>query len=177
MQMALEARPWTRRDLDRLPDDGNRYEVVDGALFVTPAPSAAHQRIVAALSALITPFVVANGVGVVHQARSVMVDAASQVEPDLMVLPPATFEAWEEAPVPILVVEVLSQTTRRRDLEDKRRFYLAKGVEEYWIVDREARSILRVRPSGAEKVTGVMTWAPRTTQAALEVDVAALLPG
>ena len=54
--MALETRPWTRADLDRLPEDGNKYEVIDGALFVTPAPSAIHQRIVAWLSEALTPF-------------------------------------------------------------------------------------------------------------------------
>jgi Uma2 family endonuclease len=51
MHMALKARRWTRSDLDRLPDDGNRYEVIDGQLLVTPPPSVAHEEIVASLAA------------------------------------------------------------------------------------------------------------------------------
>ena len=172
MHMALETRAWTRADLQRLPDDGNRYEVLAGELFVTPAPSAFHQRIVAWLSAAITPFVVAHGIGVVHQARSVMVVDGSELEPDLMVLPRAPFDAWENAPTPILVVEVISKSTRRRDRDEKRRFYLEKGVAEYWVVDRYTRSVIRFRPSGQEAITTVLTWVPLGTEATLDVDVA-----
>ena len=173
MHMALETRPWTRADLDRLPDDGNRYEVVDGRLFVTPAPSAVHQQIVAWLSARITPFVVANGVGVVHQSPSVMVKDDSQVEPDLMVLPNGVFIDWSRAPTPILVVEVLSRSTRRRDLNEKRDFYIGRAVEEYWVVDREDRSVVRFRGGTAETVTGLLKWTPGCAET-LEMDLTEL---
>jgi Uma2 family endonuclease len=173
MHMALETRRWTRSDLDRLPDDGNRYEVVDGALLVTPTPSAAHQHIVAWLNALLTPFVVANGIGVVHQARSVMVADGSQVEPDLMVLPLESFKTWESAPVPLLVVEVLSETTRSRDLGEKRRFYMEAGVAEYWAIDRKRRSLVRFVQAGSPETTTRFTWQPRRVGAALEIDLGA----
>jgi Uma2 family endonuclease len=174
MHMALETRPWTRSDLNRLPDDGNTYEVVDGALLVTPAPSAAHQRIVAWLNAVLTPFVVSNGIGVVHQARSVMVAGGSQVEPDLMVLAFESFQTWESAPVPLLVVEVLSDSTRTRDLGEKRRFYIQTGVAEYWAVDRKRRSLVRFAQAGpAETITTRFAWQPRGAEATLEIDLAA----
>jgi Uma2 family endonuclease len=115
--------PWTRTDLDRLPDDGNRYELLNGELLVSPAPSPPHQQIVAWLSDVLTPFVARHRIGIVHQAPSVMVRGDStQVEPDLMVLPRVSFETWDAAPVPLLVIEVLSRSTSRRDLNQKRDF-------------------------------------------------------
>ena len=173
MHMALDTRAWTRADLDRLPDDGNRYEVLDGELFVTPAPPAIHQQIVAWLSARLTPFVATHRIGVVHQARSVMVNGPSrQVEPDLMVLPIGRFETWDSAPTPLLVVEVLSTSTRHGVLGKKRDFYMERGVDEYWIVDRRARAVRRIRREATELITAVLRWAPRGSTEQLEVDVA-----
>ena len=57
MHMATKARPWTRRDLARLPDDGQRYEVLDGDLLVTPAPSPPHQLIALRLGAMLLAYV------------------------------------------------------------------------------------------------------------------------
>jgi Uma2 family endonuclease len=175
MHMALDTRAWTRADLDRLPDDGNKYEVLDGELLVTPAPSPVHQQIIAWLSQRLTPFVATHGIGVVHQARSIMVNGPKrQVEPDLMVLPVGRFETWDAAPTPKLVIEVLSKATRRRDLAQKRQFYLERGVEEYWAVDRQDRSIMRVRRDAAESVTALLTWGPTGTFAALEIDASVM---
>lgn len=175
MHMAIHSRPWTRADLDRLPDDGNTYEVLDGELLVTPAPSAGHQQIVVWLSERLMPFVAKHGIGHVHQPRSVMVDGPSrQVEPDLMVLPPGRFDTWGAAPIPILVVEVLSRTTRRRDLDGKRRFYMERGVAEYWAVDPADRSVTVIRGEPSETTITILSWRPAGTDAALEIDVAAL---
>lgn len=175
MHMATRSRAWTRADLDRLPDDGNTYEVLDGELLVTPAPSAGHQQIVAWLSERLTPFVATHYIGRVHQPRSVMVDGPSrQVEPDLMVLPPGRFDTWDAAPIPILVVEVLSRTRRRRDLDGKRRFYMERGVAEYWAVDPSARSVAVIRGEQSETTTTTLTWRPAGTEAALEIDLPAM---
>lgn len=172
MHMALETRPWTRADLDRLPDDGNRYEVLDGELLVTPPPSVSHQEIVAWLSAKLTPFVTANGLGTVHHPRSVMVDGGSQVEPDLMVRPLIPHRGWDDAPVPILVVEVLSRSTRRRDLHTKRAFYIESGVGEYWVVDRENRSVTRIAADRDEPIRAQLIWSPKGSTDVLTIDVA-----
>jgi Uma2 family endonuclease len=166
--------PWTRKDLDRLPDDGNRYEVLDGELLVTPAPSVGHQAIVQWLAARLFPFVLANGLGTLDFPRSVIVEAGSQVEPDLMVRPLLRGSSWEGAPLPILVIEVISQATRRRDLVNKSDFYMRAGIPEYWAVDRKGRSIVQFTAASRETVNSVLTWVPKGTAATLGIDVATM---
>jgi Uma2 family endonuclease len=177
MHMALETKPWTRGDLEHLPDDGNTYEVVHGELFVTPAPRARHQQIVVVLARIIGRYVDAHGLGDVHQARSVLVFEGSEVEPDIMVRPKVSAPPpeWENAPTPFLVVEVLSDTTRRRDRIEKRGLYLEAGVDEYWIVDGERRSITVIRPEQSdEELSDWLHWHPAGAPVPLEMDVAAM---
>jgi Uma2 family endonuclease len=166
--------PWTRKDLDRLPDDGNRYEVVDGELLVTPPPSVEHQAVVEWLAARLFPFVLANELGTLGFPRSVIVEGGEQVEPDLMVRQQLRGGSWERAPLPILVIEVISEATRRRDLENKRDFYMRAGIPEYWAVDRRRRSIVRFTAAASETVQSVLTWAPKGITEKLEIDVAAM---
>ena len=137
--------PWTIEQLDRLPDDSNRYELLAGELLVTPPPSEAHETIVARLTALLVPFVVANGLGFVYHPRSIVQVGGERTEPDLMVRPESLRTGWANAPIPILVVEVLSRSTRDRDFGKKRRFYMKAGVAEYWIVDRQEEVVVQVR--------------------------------
>jgi Uma2 family endonuclease len=174
MRMALEARPWTRADLDRLPDDGNRYEVLDGELLVTPPPSAEHQEVVDWLAEKMFPFVAAHGLGKLRFPRSVVVVDGSQFEPDLMVRADAPRRAWEDKPLPILVVEVLSRSTRQSDLQVKRDFYMKKGIPEYWAIDRAAREVTRFTPGGSETVRSILEWRPPVITATLEIDIAAM---
>jgi Uma2 family endonuclease len=174
-QMAMpQTVPWTLEDLDRLPDDGNRYEVLNGELLVTPPPSESHQEIVDWLAEMLIPFVSANGLGRVRFPRSVIVIAESQVEPDMMVRAIAPHRGWANAPLPILVVEVLSKGTRRRDLHQKRDFYMEQGIAEYWAIDRDERSVTRFAPGASEEVKSVLIWSPRGAAAPLEIDVAAM---
>ncbi len=125
MLMAPATTAWTLAELDRLPDDGNKYELIDGTLFVTPAPSPAHEQLASVLHAILGPYVAAERLGHVYTPRAVVRANGSEVEPDLMVRPatPTLPETWEHMPTPLLVVEILSQTTRRRDQEQKRAFY------------------------------------------------------
>ncbi|HEY2165238.1 MAG TPA: Uma2 family endonuclease, partial [Gemmatimonadaceae bacterium] len=88
MQVAIKTKLWTLDDLHSLPDDGNSYELVRGELFVTPAPTGQHESILAALSALLTPYVVENRLGLVYRPRAVFRFEDSEVEPDLMVRQP-----------------------------------------------------------------------------------------
>jgi Uma2 family endonuclease len=174
MLMATKTRAWTRADLHSLPDDGNRYEVLGGELLVTPAPSASHQAIVDWLSAKLTPFVVKHRLGWVQHPRSVMVVDGSEVEPDLMVRPGPPVRAWEDAPVPLLVIEVISRSTRRRDLGGKRAFYIEAGVAEYWAVERDTRTVLRITAAGEERVSELMHWEPPNSGARLQIEVAVM---
>jgi Uma2 family endonuclease len=175
MEMPQQTMRWTRADLQRLPDDGNKYEVVRGELFVTPAPSPGHQEIISVLARDITSYVQAQSLGRVHQARSVVVIEGSEVEPDLYVRPtvPVPPPSWEDAPPPILVVEVLSNATRRRDQIKKRSLYMDARIAVYWIVDRNDRSIRVVRP-GQEDVlaTDTLRWHPTGAVDLFELDVA-----
>ena len=176
MLMALSTRAWTLAELDRLPDDGNKYELVDGELFVTPAPSPAHEQLASVLHGIIAPYVREQQLGRVYTPRAVVRTDASEVEPDLMVRPetPTLPKKWAQMPTPLLVVEISSRTTRRRDHEQKRGLYTRIGVAEYWIVDRWSRSIHVVRRAAADSVAeSVLEWRPDGARQALNIDVAA----
>lgn len=174
MLMATSTSAWTLAELDRLPDDGNTYELIDGELFVTPAPSPAHEQLVAVLLEILGPYVWSHGLGRVHTPHAVVRNEEEQVEPDLMVRPvmPVLPEKWAEMPAPFLVVEILSRTTFRRDHEQKRAFYLRNGVAEYWIVDRWSRTI-RVIGRDAEDfiADSLLEWKPDGANEPLRIDV------
>jgi Putative restriction endonuclease len=105
MPMATRTKRWTLEELDRLPEDGNRYELVRGELFVTPAPTDDHETIAARLTRLVDPYVAAHGLGYVYRPRAVVQRKGSQVEPDLMVRAAQTTPraTWKRAPLPILI--------------------------------------------------------------------------
>ena len=172
MHMATQTRAWTLEEVHRLPDDGNKYELVRGELFVTPAPTVDHETIIARLARVIEPYVAAHGLGLVYRPRAVLRFEGSEVEPDVMVRQPPAGKRlrWEKVPVPSLVVEVLSPFTRRRDREQKRAFYMDAGVAEYWIVDPESASVTVVRHgSDAVTVRDELLWRPRSEMPSLAV--------
>jgi len=176
MLMAMPTGAWTLAELDRLPDDGNKYEIIDGELFVTPPPSPGHETLASVLHSVLEPYVRMHQLGRVHTPRAVVRIDGSEVEPDLMVRPftPTLPAKWEDAPVPLLVVEILSNTTRRRDNEQKRAFYLRSGVAEYWIVDGKERTIRVIAPEADDVMTSTeLTWFPVGAKDALVFDVAA----
>lgn len=172
MHMATKIKRWTLEELHSLPDDGNKYELIYGELFVTPAPSDDHETILARLTRLLDRYVEANGLGHVYHPRAVFRFEGSEVEPDLMVRQeaPGLGYAWERAPVPLLIVEVFSPTTRRRDQNQKKDFYMDSGIPEYWMVDPEQRRVTVVRP-GAERMTvaDVLEWHPLEHGEPLEI--------
>ncbi len=95
-------------------------------------------------------------------------------QPDVFVLPSIAFKRWEDAPLPLLVVEALSPSTARYDRGLKRRFYQRAGVPEYWIVDIDARVVERWRPEDdrPEVLDGELVWAPREGLAPLTIELA-----
>ena len=163
MAVALATKRWTLEELHRLPDDGNKYELVRGELFVTPAPTPEHEEIAVRLARILEPYVVEQELGYVYRPRAVVRFKGSEVEPDLMVRQPHPNprRGWAKAPIPVLVIEIVSPYTRRRDAMQKRELYLDASVEQYWIVDGEERSITVVQ-LGEEDVVARdrMVWQP-----------------
>jgi Uma2 family endonuclease len=174
MPMA-QTKVWTLEELHSLPDDGNKYELLHGELFVTPAPTFDHETIIARLTALLVPFVMAHDLGYVYSGNSVITQGESELLPDLLLRQPAVAKTdWKSAPVPILVVEVLSPSTRRRDHEFKRPFYLDEvGVPEYWIADGDRRSITVMHPGAPSRaLLDRLTWSPPGVKAQLDNNLA-----
>ena len=151
MAMPAQSPEWTVDMVRALPDDGNRYEVIDGELFVTPAPGIVHQRAVVELLDLVRPYVKAHGIGeaLVSPADVVVYGPRKFVQPDLFVLPlvnGAPIRAWTEVGRLLLAVEVLSPSTEHVDRGRKRTLYKEKAVPEYWIVNPVERVVERSRP-------------------------------
>jgi Uma2 family endonuclease len=180
MAVSIKTKKWTLAELHRLPDDGNKYELVRGELFVTPPASDEHETIAAMLGEILVPYVRAHRLGHVYRPRAVLRYSGSEVEPDLMVRRAhpdrrGDDSDWTRAPTPILVVEILSEFTRRRDREDKRSLYLDAGVEQYWIVDPEDRCITVVRLDAPDVVsTDDVTWHPTGASQPLSFGVGAI---
>ena len=179
MQMATTTHRWVRADLERLPDDGNRYEVLDGELFVTPQAAVGHQRIAARLVSALDRYCMAHNLGFVVGPGAVVFDG-NELQPDVQVIPgrdgPHDDTKWEQLATPLLVVEVLSESTRQRDLGKKKAAYERLGVPTYWIVDRGARRVvsLSARSAEPEIVTDVLCWQPRVDVPALEIPLGML---
>lgn len=177
MLMDTVQKQWTLAEVHSLPDDGNQYELVRGELFVTPPPTYNHESIRARLAMIVVPYVTREGLGLTFQGHAVMRHDGSEVGPDLMVRaehrgPDA---GWNNAPVPMLIVEIASPGTRRRDREQKRSLYMEAGVEEYWTIDPERREVTVVRPGAADVVvTGELLSQPRGAEQPLAFDVARL---
>ncbi|MFQ5342112.1 MAG: Uma2 family endonuclease [Anaerolineae bacterium] len=131
---------WAYEDYLRLPDDGRRYEIIEGVLYVTAAPRFNHQYVVQVLIRRLGDLVEQRNLGVVIPApfEVHLPDIARPVQPDLIFIQ----AEWQPAPeagsfegAPDLVVEVLSPSTARRDRVVKFWAYERAGVPEYWIVD------------------------------------------
>lgn len=141
--MALELRrgePLTYSHLAGMPDDGHRYELIDGVLLVTPAPVVGHQRMAFNLARLLAD-AAPPGVEVLPAPVDLKVSDGTVVQPDLVVVErPAADAPFLDTP-PLLVVEVLSPSTRRIDTSAKRLVYEGFGVASYWIVDPDGPSI------------------------------------
>jgi Uma2 family endonuclease len=138
--MALHATTrMTYEDYVKLPDDGQRYEIVDGELIVNAAPVPRHQRIVRVLLVQLDRYFEDHGGGEVFASPiDVLLERDSVAQPDLIVIKSERAAIIGEKNVqgaPDLVIEVLSDATRRLDEIDKRKLYERTGVDEYWIVD------------------------------------------
>lgn len=132
--------PLTRADLDAMPDDGRRHELLDGVLIVTPAPAPKHQRVVKRLTRLLDD-ACPPGLEVFCAPLDVALTDDTVLEPDVLVARVADLTDRDLSKAPALAVEVLSPSTRRYDLLLKRSRYEAAGTPSYWVVDPDEPSV------------------------------------
>lgn len=144
----------TYDDYVKLPDDGKRYEIIDGELFVNPAPVPRHQLVVLNIgSAFLLYFRQHGGGRVVISPIDVLLGEENIVQPDVIVITDARMAILGEKNIqgaPDLAVEVLSESSRRHDEIRKRKLYERGGVDEYWVVDAELELVKIYRRTGEE---------------------------
>jgi Uma2 family endonuclease len=169
---------WTYSEYARLPDDGNRYEVIDGEVCVTPAPGLPHQRVAAKLFRHLSAYVEANELGEVLWDVDVLFVSGQYLRPDMVFVPRdaiLTDRGVESAPG--LVVEVLSPHSALIDRVKKppRPRYRDFGIPEYWVVDQQARAVevYRLREGIIEPDvrTDRLVWQPVAHAPVLELEV------
>jgi Uma2 family endonuclease len=135
----------TYDDLRATPDDGCRYEILEGEVHVTPAPNTTHQRISRNLEFVLHAHVMQHGLGEILDAPiDVILDRGTVVQPDLVFVSSARLSIITERGIegaPDLVVEILSPGTEQRDRGFKQQLYGRYGVAHYWCVDPAARSL------------------------------------
>ncbi|MGI8475940.1 MAG: Uma2 family endonuclease [Thermomicrobiales bacterium] len=140
-----ELRPVTFEDYLALPDDGVRYELIFGELMMSPAPGMMHQHVILELASEFLSFVRKHRAGRVFVAPfDVKLSKYSVVQPDVLVILRNNLAILNDDRVegaPDIVVEVLSPSSRRRDLVAKMALYAEHGVPEYWAVDSKTETI------------------------------------
>ena len=179
MGMSTSRKRWSAAEIDAFPKDGNRYEVIDGARVVTPAPSLVHQRAVLQLAALLLPYCDACGVDLIIAPADVKFGEYDQVQPDLFVMPrtpdgksPVRFADVGRL---LLAVEVVSPSSRHTDRGRKRKLYQARGVPEYWVVDTDERLMERwtMGSANADLLDDVFMWQPIVEHAPIAIELPA----
>ena len=172
---------WTYADYARLPDDGNKYEVIDGELLVTPAPSPMHQHILFSLGLALRSYAELHRIGGVLPDVDLLFASGQFLRPDLLFVPESsrpgiTNRGIEMAPG--LVVEILSPTSGSIDRVKKPARYGDFGVPEYWVVDPEERVVwvwrFAMGATEPERVSDRVRWSPAGVSEPLELDVAEL---
>jgi len=162
-------------DLEAMPDDGRRYELIGGAIVMTSAPGPAHQRVSRRLLALLEAAIPAG-----HEAFHAPIDldlhGDERVQPDLIVVPTSSVGETRLSLPALLVVEILSAGSGIHDTVTKRAVYAAAGIPAYWIIDPAADEItaLRLDDTGtyqtyAQGRTVTLDW-----PVAVELDIASL---
>ena len=140
-------------DLDATPDDGSRYEVIEGELFVSRAPGLPHQVVAGNIQYQLRTYLESNPIGSVIATPGLILSKYSGVIPDLVFYSHARGDEiiWNERlnAAPEIVIEILSAGRENisRDRIIKRKLYGQHGVKEYWIVDSENRSLELYRPT------------------------------
>lgn len=161
MAVAVHVPLYTVDDLENFPDDGNRYELLDGVLLVTPAPAAIHQLIASRLHVALANALQKPGHAHVVGPGAVVRKPKTQLQPDILVYPsrfsPRT--DWPKISEHWLAVEVISRSSRIYDREFKRDAYFALGVRQVWLVDwRNDVVEVSEAPGAVREVRDTLRW-------------------
>ena len=179
------SRHWTSADVRELIQEDRpwpRYELLDGELLVTPAPRGPHQTAAAELLLLLRPYAYDRRIGVAFLSPADLeLRPGTIMQPDVFVVPNGSVRVvgrdheWSDITSLLLAVEILSPSSLRTDRVLKRDFYLTNNVQEYWIVDCDARVVERWRPEQEtpELLRETLTWTPRPGEPLL-IDLPAL---
>jgi Uma2 family endonuclease len=178
---------WTYAEFARLPSDtGERFEIIDGELQVTPSPSTRHQRVVTDLVLAVGTFVREHDLGEFYTGPvDVLFQEGDYLAPDAVFVRSDRPELLSDRGIegaPDLVVEVLSPSTLMRDRGTKFERYRHFGVGEYWIVDPEARSIEVWRTADGYRAAATyspdaaLEWTPRPGGPTLRISIDRLMP-
>ena len=179
MAMALAVPRYTVRDLDSFPNDGNRYELLDGLLLVTPAPTPGHQAVVSRLVMTLGNYLRSSGAQV-YTPGSVQVEPNVHLEPDILVVPGSEpiAQRWSEINAWWLAVEVSGRGSLVYDRDFKFAAYTALGVRDVWRVDLQDRCLVIDSGAGnARSFTRQFEWHPSELEHALAIDVPSLFDG
>jgi len=178
MAMALPVPHFTIDMLETFPDDGNRYELLEGMLLVTPAPSTAHQIVAGRLHVALAATLEQTGLAHVVAPGAIQRGGRTQLQPDILVFSTAYAPTthWREIREWWLAVEVLSRSSRIYDRDVKRAAYLALGVAEYWIADPRdcAVDVWTLGEATSRRVTESLHWHPAALAEGIIIDLSAV---
>jgi Uma2 family endonuclease len=173
---------WTVAQLDALPEDLRRHEIIDGVLHVTPAPSEVHLLVAGAFYRRVYEHLRPGGVALALCSPADVRTgdtARNRVQPDVFAVrlvdgrrPPYPYSLHDL----VLAIEVQSPGNPLLDYQVKRQLYLSSGVPEYWVVNPEARNVSRWRgrDDPGEVLSARLEWMPSGMTTALAVDLPAL---
>ena len=179
MAMPIPLPKYTVDMVRAFPDDGQRYELVEGMLLVTPAPASDHQIVVARLMTALNNYIGADGPAYVVSPGEIEIAPKLHLEPDVLVFP-STFSPgtkWTAISGWWLVVEVLSPSSKHYDRDYKLEAYLRVGVPDVWIVDLDRGCCEVSTRDGRRAVPEFRTvhWHPAGMSQPLHVDVKGIL--
>ncbi len=179
MAMPVSVPRFTVDQVDALPDDGNRHELLDGVLLVTPAPGLPHQTVAMRLAVVLGRFLEDEPEAWIWGPGAVVMRPWVKLEPDILIgRRPTGGTRWENVPEHWLAVEISGTGSRIYDRDYKRDGYLELGVEEVWLVDLDAMRVFVSRRGGPKDAPHDRTLNWRSPGGrVLEVDVAALFRG
>lgn len=137
---------WTVTDLNELPEDGNRYELLQGELIVSPSPGRTHQRLLRWLTVRLDAATKEAKAGeAIVGPMDVQLSAIDLVEPDLFYIRDDQADQYKDRyfeGAPAFVIEVVSPSSGTYDRIRKSGLYMNSGVEEYWVIEPDKHRVL-----------------------------------